>query len=472
MRLYWRIVVPFAVGLLLVIGLSTVIATHLLGRDADHRLEAHLGTVADRIAAAGFDLNPELLERLKVVANADVVVAGPGGTVVAATLPEPQATAAARVAWTVAHQPGSGLVTARVGDTDYKVVSVPVGAAAVSAQTLALFAPLEPLRATRAYITRTLAVIAVAGLALMLCWGHLVTRSITRPIDALVGRTRTVGDGDLSHRPEPSGIPEFRALGVAFDDMVAKIRHSETRLVRSERLAAMGHLTATIAHEVRNPLAAIRMLAQILSRYHARDTRPGEACVKIVAEIDRLGLLVQGLLEATHDRPFRPKVVDAGGLLTEVRAFMGEPLKHRHVEVELDIESTPILVTADPDALKQVVLNLLLNAADAMPVGGTVTLGVRHAAGNDGIKGVEVAVTDEGHGFTADVEAQAYEPFFSTKPQGTGLGLPLCRRIVAEHGGRITLANRPGRGAVATVFLPVPASSGMLSERAAAEGIG
>jgi signal transduction histidine kinase len=155
-----------------------------------------------------------------------------------------------------------------------------------------------------------------------------------------------------------------------------------------------------------------------------------------------------------------------------VRAFMGEPLKHRHVEVELAIESTPILVTADPDALKQVVLNLLLNAADAMPVGGTVTLGVRHAAGSDGVKGVEMAVTDEGHGFTADVEAQAYEPFFSTKPQGTGLGLPLCRRIVAEHGGRITLANRPGRGAVATVFLPAPTSSGMLNGRAAAEEIG
>jgi signal transduction histidine kinase len=460
MRLYWRIVVPFAAGLLLVIGLSTVVAIHLLGQDADRRLEAHLGTVAARMAAAGFDLNPELLDRLKVVADADVVVAGPDGAVVAATLPEPQATAAAQVAWTVAHRPDAGLVSARLGGKDFKLVSVAIGAAG-SPQTLGLFAPVEPLHAARAYIGRTLAAIAVAGLLLMLGWGHVVTRSITRPIDALVAATRTVAEGNLSHRTAPSGVRELRTLGLAFDDMLAKIRDSEARLVRSERVAAMGRLTATIAHEVRNPLAAMRMLAQILSRYHARETRPGEACTKIVAEIDRLELLVRGLLEATHDRPFRPKLVDVGQLLAEIQAFLAEPLRHRHVEVALHLGPTPVRVTADPDALKQVVLNLLLNAAEAMPRGGTVTLA------GPGVDGIEVAVIDEGDGLAPEVEAQAFEPFFSTKPQGTGLGLPLCRRIVEEHGGRILLANAPGRGAVATVCLPATTPSGLTSARGA-----
>jgi signal transduction histidine kinase len=459
-KLYWRIVLPFALGLVLVTVTGTLLGSYLLGWDADRRLEAHLGSVAQRIAEAGFALNRPLLERLKVAADAEVLVVGADGEILAGTFGEREGRQAARI---VAHAAGRiasadappSLETVSVGGQAYKFLWVPVVLDGTPSRTLAFFAPLAPIEADRMRMARTLALVALGGLVLMFVWGHVTTRSISRPIGQLVASTRAVADGDFQHRTARSRIPELHALSEAFDQMVTTIRQSEARLVRSERLSAMGRIAATVAHEVRNPLAAIRMLAQLLQRSHAEGTQPAEACRHIVTEIDRLEMLVKGLLDATHTGPLRRRPVQVATLLQEIAALTDEQLRHRRIILGVQFEPHLPEISADSDRLKQVILNLVQNAADAMPHGGPLSVTARRAARTgDAATGIEMVVADAGTGLSGDARTQAFEPFFSTKPDGAGLGLPLCRRIVEEHGGRITLANRPDGGAVATVWLP------------------
>jgi signal transduction histidine kinase len=459
--LYWRIVLPFGVGLVLIIGAGTLISGYLIGRDADRRLASRLGTVAQRVSRAGFALNRPLLDQLKAAVEAEVVVAGPGGDVIATTFGEAEAREAAGLATALAeHAPAAPaatpLETATVGLKEYKVLAIPISASGGSPQTLALFAPLAPIQASRAGVTRTLMLSSLGGLVLLFLWGHLITRSITRPIGRLVASTQAVAGGDLRHQAERPTIPELLALSEAFNHMVVKIRESEERLVRTERLATTGRIAATVAHEVRNPLTAIRMLAQLVGRSHQAGTRGAEACQNIIAEIDRLEMLVRGLLEATHARPLELTPLPVGGIIQDVAGLTGAQLRHRRIEVAVAADPDLPQVLADRDSLKQVLLNLVLNGADAMPDGGPLTITARRADSPDGTaEGLELAVADAGAGLSPEAERQAFEPFFTTKPEGAGLGLTVCRRIIEEHGGRITLANRPEGGAVARVWLPV-----------------
>jgi signal transduction histidine kinase len=453
-KLYWRIVLPFTAGLVLVVLVGGWIATYLIGREADRRLETQLETVAHRILEGGFELNRPLLDRLKVAVGADVLVTGSSlDTALTTTLDDQLVTeAAAHAVLEGRGQSASRLRTARIAGQRYAVLAV--SGPGPSPQTLAFFYPLARLEADRARVERTLALVATCGLALMFVWGHLITRNITGSIRQLVRSTRIVAGGDLDHRTSRPRIPELAALAEAFDHMVGKIRESEARLVRSERLAAMGQIVATVAHEVRNPLAAIRMLAQVLARYHAEATQPGEACRKIVAEIDRLEMLVTGLLDATHARPLRRESVDLAALLEEIAGLTKEQFAHRGIAVELAVPQALPCVSGDHGALKQLVLNLILNAADAMPAGGRVRITARPEGASGMPSGLGLVIEDGGTGLSGRAQELAFEAFFSTKPEGAGLGLAVCRRIVEEHGGRIQLANRAEGGAIATVWLP------------------
>lgn len=454
--LYWRIVLPFVLGVALVGGAATAVSTHLLGRDAETRLDHHLRQVAASMATSGFALNQPILDRLKVAVGADVLVLAGDRGVTSATLPPASAEqAAAALTAVMRRSPALDMPvidTLEIQGRRYRAI-VQTIAAAEAPSVLALLAPLEAVDAARAQIARTLVLVSLGGLVFMLLWGHLLTRALTRALGRLVESTRAVAGGDRRRRADDFAIAEFRTLAASFDDMVERIRESETRLVRSERLAATGQIVATVAHEVRNPLAAMRMLTQLLARYHAAGTQPGEACRNILAEIDRLEMLVTGLLDATHGRALAREPVSLASVLEEIAGLMTPQLRHRHVDLRIDVDPTLPPITGDARALKQALLNLVLNAADAMPDGGAVRVTAR-GTGDGQPAGTAVLVEDEGRGLHGEAGERAFEPFFSTKPEGAGLGLAACRRIVREHGGWITLANRADRGAVATVWLP------------------
>jgi signal transduction histidine kinase len=234
----------------------------------------------------------------------------------------------------------------------------------------------------------------------------------------------------------------------ALEKSVVELEQAQQALVTSERLAALGQMAATVGHELRNPLGVLTN-----SLYLIRGTVAATADDKLRRQLDTADreisaatLIVSDLLEFSRPRLPNPTPIDLAELLAEAVSVAPPP---SGIRVERDGEPVPPIV-ADRDQIRQVILNLLTNAYEAMPGGGTVWLGARvvdHA--------VEVIVSDTGIGMDVDTRAQMFEPFFSTKVKGTGLGLAVSKRIVNAHAGTLTMVSEPGNGCVATMTLPL-----------------
>ncbi len=227
----------------------------------------------------------------------------------------------------------------------------------------------------------------------------------------------------------------------------------EERAAR-ERLAMVGTATAAIAHEIKNPLAAIKSTAAILRRRLKSDLRGQELTMVVEDEVDRLEKSVVEVLSFVRQRPVDPVPIDLAELVSQLASVVEADFARSNVTVTLDIELKPGSLRGDPDRLRQALLNLLLNARDAMPRGGEISIVLRSRVGGPSVSGVEILVSDNGSGFSDDVLPTAFEPFVSGKRLGTGLGLANVRRIVEEHEGLVEARNRARGGAEVSVWLP------------------
>ncbi|UCE60425.1 MAG: hypothetical protein JSU63_01495 [Phycisphaerales bacterium] len=225
----------------------------------------------------------------------------------------------------------------------------------------------------------------------------------------------------------------------------------EERLTRAEHLARIGQLAASLAHEIKNPLAGISGAIQIIRDGMADDDVHRLIINEIIAQIKRLDETVKDLLFfARPTPPNRAKFSLEQAIARVLTVLQEEPALHG-VEIVCDEVSRDAMVLADTRQIEQLVMNLLINAAHATPDGGRIALSI---AGNDDC--VRLSIVDEGSGMPPDVQEHAFEPFFTTKAKGTGLGLSICRRIIEVHGGDIRLESEVGIGTKVTVTLPRP----------------
>ena len=225
---------------------------------------------------------------------------------------------------------------------------------------------------------------------------------------------------------------------------------------RQERFAALGEMAAVLAHEIRNPLGAIKGLAQFLGEKRAADPPQLEMTRTIVNEATRLERLVSDLL--TYARPRLPnrQPTDLPGVLDEVLRLLGPAANAAGVACRVDISGNAFPLSADPEQLKQLFGNLVLNAIQAMPAGGRLTLTQRSLDGKSRTRrAVEVTVEDTGSGICEADLSRIFEPFYTTRTKGTGLGLAICTQIAAAHGGTIRVARTGPEGTTILVTLPV-----------------
>jgi two-component system sensor histidine kinase/response regulator len=222
------------------------------------------------------------------------------------------------------------------------------------------------------------------------------------------------------------------------------------QLWHSAKLATVGELTASVAHELNNPLQTVGLRIESLSRRFSSDQGAREAFSVVEKELDRMAHLVQNLLQLSRKGEQRIATVNAADELEKTLELLQYHLRTCGIETEKDFPPGIPLIRVDPEQLQQAFLNLFTNACDAMPSGGTLTLRVR-----GGTK-VVIDIIDTGSGIAADDLPRVMETFFTTKPpgKGTGLGLPICRRIVEAHGGSISIESEPGRGTTVRIVLP------------------
>jgi signal transduction histidine kinase len=250
-------------------------------------------------------------------------------------------------------------------------------------------------------------------------------------------------------------------LGVIFytqHRQLREVRALETRMEQGERLAVVGNMAAAVAHELRNPLNAVSMGMQRLRAEF--EPAPREEYVRMVdlvlGEVRRLNTIVEEFLSLARPMPLKHEPVVVTALVEEVLALVEPQARGTGITVRREISPGLPVVQADRDRIKQVLLNLALNAIQAMPSGGTLTLSAAAAGGR-----LTVAATDTGSGIAADLLPRIFEPYLTTKAEGLGLGLAIARRIVEAHGGGISAASDPGRSTTVRFWLPLdPAGDG------------
>ena len=238
-----------------------------------------------------------------------------------------------------------------------------------------------------------------------------------------------------------------------------ELKASQARLVQSVKLAAMGKLAASVAHEINNPLQAVQSCIYLVAEA-ADPTDPNSHYLEIARqELDRIARIVQRMLDFYRpgDEGRHPTAI--GVLLDDVLTLMHKQLEQGHVEVQTDYEPNLPVVMAVADHIKQVFLNIILNALAAMPQGGTLQVRTRTEQADDGQQMVTIAFQDTGVGIPEGDLDQIFDPFYSTRPGGTGLGLSVSYDIVARHGGRIEVESPVGQGSTFTVILPAKAGS-------------
>lgn len=237
------------------------------------------------------------------------------------------------------------------------------------------------------------------------------------------------------------------------------LERQQEQLLRWDRLATVGELAAGLAHELRNPLAGISGALHVLGGQFQPDDERQALLADLQAQIARMNRTLTDLLQ--HARPEKPQrvAVEINGLLEQSLKF----LPRGDIEVIRRLDGSLPPVSVDPNLLHQALLNILVNARQAMPTGGRLTIETRMLAGNG--RPVQIRIADTGVGIPADHLSRIFQPFFTTKAQGTGLGLAIAARVVEEHGGRITVESAVGKGTAFTIALPSGPPSALPADR-------
>lgn len=220
---------------------------------------------------------------------------------------------------------------------------------------------------------------------------------------------------------------------------------------RKEKLVALGHLAAGVAHEIRNPLSSIKGLAKYFAERTPADGEAHQLAQVMAKEADRLNRVVSELLELVRPAHLTYQSVDLNDVITHSLQLISQDAASRSITLAFTAQPALCRIQADPDRLKQVLLNLYLNAVHAIGRDGVITVAVRECG--DGR--VKVSVADSGKGMTAEQLQAIFTPYFTTKADGTGLGLAVVQNIVEQHGGTIHAESAPGEGALFTLYLPV-----------------
>lgn len=332
----------------------------------------------------------------------------------------------------------------------------------------AMYAAQEKIQRTNRLVRTAMYGLGFAGVFLGGLLGWIISRSIVNPIYELVLKIRDAAGDELVERVGLTGGTEIEELDRQVHTLIDRINTAVTDLEknrrllsRAEKLAALGKVAASVAHEIRNPLTAIKMLIYSMHEQLAQNDQKRRHLAVILKEIDRLERFVHNFLQFA--RPPDPVLVaiNINETVHETLTLLAPRLRQNGVDVREVLQPNLPKITADADQVKQVVMNLVLNAAEAMPKGGRLAAETRQApatADKNGKACMQIRIRDSGCGIPEELLDSIFDPFVSGRKDGTGLGLSVAYQIVHLHSGWIEAANNPEGGATFTVSLPVAPS--------------
>jgi len=458
LKLRHKIVFPFLLLFIAAIIVTAYVSTSLMSRQLDSRLTEQIHDVLEIVSQGDFAFNREILEQLKLVLDADIVTFGEDGRVLAGTLSGESNAGMLDMVFSpgiseqiLQHDQRTISRDVLYQDEPYRIAYHPLPNTPLT--FIAFVVPTADIAAAKNDIAKAISVLTVVVILVVVFVSQVIARGVTTPLQKLLDHSRKLAAGDWSTAPTIEGDDEVARLGRAYNEMAVQLREYEEKLLHSEKLALTGQLAARVAHDIRNPLSSIKMQAQMLrNRLKSLNDDPSPV-QSILDEIDRVEWVVQGLLDLS--KPGALELIESPieGPLEEALAAGGPQLRHFGIAVEKHCEPGLPPTMLDPLRFKQALLNLIVNAAEEMPHGGTLTAGARLSATGEAL---EIEIKDDGPGIDPSVRDKLFDPFVTTKREGVGLGLVNTKSIIERHGGSIAVGPCAGGGTRVIISIPLP----------------
>lgn len=453
-KILYRIILPFTVLFAITTALSWLFSAYLISRHLDRSLKNQMEQVAGLISRSGYVLNPAILSQLKGIITADIVFSDKDGRIISTTFQEDRSHTNIQAFLDNALNLNNSGKDVLIGAVGYRTLIHPVILPDRGPGFLSLWIPVQEAERLKKRIILGTGGMALIGILAMAAIGYWIARSITAPVEELVTMTGRVASGDFSQRAQLGSRDEINTLADSFNLMIDRLKAFEKKQVETEKLATAGRMAAGLAHEIRNPLTSIRMLGQVLHNRLKDRPESRKALLSMIKEIDRLDRIIQEMIHRTRPGELQYRWGDLNESVEEVMGVAGENLSAQGISFEKDLTKPLPEIYYDHEKIKQVLWNLVNNAREAMPKGGMLSVSTRKT--DDGC--VEILVDDTGPGIPPEESEMLFQPFFTTKPEGVGLGLTMSRKIVEKHGGRLLLESRTDGGMRARVVIPTQES--------------
>ena len=310
---------------------------------------------------------------------------------------------------------------------------------------------LNPIFYQNSYFRKLVRYFILFVLALGITGALLVVRNITTGVNRL-----KLGLQDMEkdiHRLLPEMSGELGQIAAAINKMAVALSEKErleNQFRQSEHLIALGRLATGVAHELRNPAGIIKTLVELMHNEYSLVTGIDEFTKSIDEQVDRQNTVIQELLDFGKPSKCACKECSVNDLLTGILSFSSASLRKQNVQVQLNLQKSIPKIMVDTEKLKQVFVNLIINAAEAMPNGGIIQITTTYTN-----KNLTLEFKDTGEGISIEEKSRIFDPFYTTKVTGTGLGLPICYQNLNMHGGTIEVHSTPGEGTTFIIKLPI-----------------
>lgn len=457
LRLHHRIVLPFALVALLTTSAAAYVALSVATRTMDARVQSQMLDAVAVVSRSDLALNPAILRSVHEITGSDVLTYRVTGEVLATTLDtvsQRELIGAVQSAQRTqaADRPGRGGAIAHIdcGGPCYVAYRNVEGRPGT---VVALVGETSQLTAASRAVTRTIVYAAALSLVVMVLVSQAVARRVTAPIERLVDFAKGLSTpGSAARAPESND--SVGRLAAAFNEMLTRLELSQQALVKSEKLGLAGLMAAQVAHDIRNPLSSIKMQTQIVRARLRKGSGDEMALETVLNDIGQVESVIRDLIELARPGELRLQPTDLNQVVREVLKQLGAQFSHRKINMALSLADALPPIALDPGRFKRALVNVMVNASDAMPTGGTMGVTTRTI---DDAEAVEIEVSDDGTGIDPRIIDRVFDPFVSTKRDGIGLGLVNVRSVVKSHGGEITLRHRQPRGTAAVIRLPINA---------------